>query len=71
MIRESNRENVKKSISSGRISTGTGLNQDQSLQRAGDTHWGSYYRTLSTLIQLFPSIVSVLNYVAKEGFQEK
>ena len=67
MIRESNRENVKESISSGRISTGTGLNQDQSLQRAGDTRWGSHYRTLSSLIQLFPSIVSVLNYVAKEG----
>ena len=67
MIRESNRENVKKSISSGRISTGTGLNQDQSLQRAGDTRWGSHYRTLSSLIQLFPSIVSVLKYVSKEG----
>ncbi|KAM3315759.1 hypothetical protein ACQJBY_034095 [Aegilops geniculata] len=66
-IRESNRENVKKSISSGRISTGTGLNQDQSLQRAGDTRWGSHYRTLSSLIQLFASIVSVVNYVAKEG----
>ncbi|XBI07244.1 hypothetical protein VPH35_135174 [Triticum aestivum] len=35
MIRETNRENVKKAISVGRISTGTGLNQDQSLQRAG------------------------------------
>ena len=67
MIKETNRENVKKSISSGRISTGTGLNQDQSLQRAGDTRWGSHYRTLSSLIQLFPSIVSVLKYVSKEG----
>ena len=67
MIRETNRENVKKAISSGRISTGTGLNQDQSLQRAGDTRWGSHYRTLSSLIQLFPSIVSVLKCVSKEG----
>ncbi|XP_044948731.1 uncharacterized protein LOC123398314 [Hordeum vulgare subsp. vulgare] len=57
MIRETNRENVKRGISSGRISTGTGLNQDQSLQRAGDTRCGSHYRTLSSLIQLFPSIV--------------
>jgi hypothetical protein len=67
MIRETHRENVKKAISSGNISTDTGLNQDQSLQRAGDTRWGSHYRTLSGLVQLFPSVISVLKYVAKEG----
>jgi hypothetical protein len=67
MIRETHRENVKKAISSGNISTSTGLNQDQSLQRAGDTRWGSHYRTLSGLVQLFPSVISVLKYVAKEG----
>ena len=67
MIKEIHRENVLKAISSGKISTGTGLNQDQSLQRAGETRWGSHYRTLSGLVQLFPSVITVLKYVSKEG----
>jgi hypothetical protein len=44
-----------------------GLNQDQSVHRARETHWGSHYRTLSGLVQLFPLVISVLKYVAKEG----
>lgn len=71
MIREKYREEIKKAIGAGWISTGTGQHQDQSLQRAGDTRWGSHYRTLSSLVTLFPSIVSVLKYVEKEGKSEK
>ena len=62
---------VIKAIGSGKISTGTGLNQDQSLQRAGDTRWGSHYRTLSGLVKLFSATISVLKYVAKEGKGDK
>ena len=67
MIKEKHRDDIRKAIGSGRISTGTGLNQDQTLQRAGDTRWGSHYRTLSSIVKLFPAIVSVLKYVQKEG----
>ncbi|XP_037410385.1 uncharacterized protein LOC119273263 [Triticum dicoccoides] len=62
MIREKHREEVIKAIGSGQISTGTGLNQEQTLQRAGDTRWGSHYRTLSSLVKLFPSVMSILKY---------
>ena len=71
MIREKHREDVIKAIGSGQISTGRGLNQDQTLQRAGDTRWGSHYRTLSSLVKLFPAVMSVLKYVEKEGKNEK
>ena len=67
MITEKHRDDIRKAIGSGRISTGTGLNQDQTLQRAGDTRWGSHYRTLSSIVKLFPAVVSVLKYVQKEG----
>lgn len=71
MIKEKHRDDIRKAIGSGRISTGTGLNQDQTLQRAGDTRWGSHYRTLSSIVKLFPAIVSVLKYVQKEGKSDK
>jgi hypothetical protein len=48
-------------------STGTGLNQEQSLQRAGDTRWGSHYRTLLSINNLFPDVIDVLKYVEKDG----
>ena len=71
MIREKQREIIQAAICSGKIGTGTGLHQDQSLQRAGDTRWGSHFRTLSSLINLFPVLIDVLKYVEKEGKKEK
>ena len=68
MIREKHREEVIKAIGSGQIRTGTGLNQEQTLQRAGDTRWGSHYKTLSS--SLF-SVMYVLKYVEKEGKSDK
>ena len=67
MIRESQQERVKKAIGSGQLNSGTGLNQEQSLQRAGDTHWGSHYKTLKSLSNLYPKVIEVLQYVEKEG----
>jgi hypothetical protein len=67
MIRESQQERVKKAIGSGQLNSGTGLNQEQSLQRAGDTRWGSHYKTLKSLSNLYPEVIEVLQYVEKEG----
>jgi len=67
MIRESQQERVRKAIGTGQLTSGTGLNQEQSLQRAGDTRWGSHYRTLKSLSNLFPEVIEVLQYVEKEG----
>lgn len=64
---ESQRERVKKAISNGQLSSGTGLNQEQSLQRAGDTRWCSYYKTLNSLKNLFSCLIEVLQYVEKDG----
>uniref|UniRef100_J3L0C5 DUF4371 domain-containing protein n=1 Tax=Oryza brachyantha TaxID=4533 RepID=J3L0C5_ORYBR len=46
MIRESQQERLKKAIGNGQICIGTGLNQEKSLQRPGDTRWCSHYKTL-------------------------
>ncbi|XP_010558839.1 PREDICTED: zinc finger MYM-type protein 1-like [Tarenaya hassleriana] len=67
MIRESHRIKVNEEINNGEISTGTGLNQDITLQRPGNTRWGSHYKTLLRLVELFSSIIEVLEYVENDG----
>jgi hypothetical protein len=67
MIRESQQDRVSKAIGSGQLSSGTGLNQEQALQRAGDTRCSSHYKTLHSLRSLFPDVIEVLQYVEKEG----
>ncbi|KAI3697822.1 hypothetical protein L6452_30919 [Arctium lappa] len=63
MVRESQKEKVQEVIGSGETETGSGLNQELSLGRPGDTRWGSHYKTLKRLVDLFPSVIEVLQYV--------
>ncbi|KAG6424924.1 hypothetical protein SASPL_115347 [Salvia splendens] len=56
ILREKQRENILEKIASDEITTGTGLNQEMSLKRPGDTRWSSHYGTLINLIHLFSSI---------------
>ncbi|XP_019087433.1 PREDICTED: zinc finger MYM-type protein 1-like [Camelina sativa] len=67
MIRENYRKIVEEGISNGEIKTGTGLNQEVSLQRPGTTRWGSHYKTLLRLVELFSYVVKVLEYIQDEG----
>jgi len=63
MLIESQKEKVQKTIDSGEIETGSGLNQELSLVRAGDTRWGSHYKTLLRLVDLYSYVIEVLQYV--------
>ncbi|XP_065618522.1 uncharacterized protein LOC136062845 [Quercus suber] len=49
------------------LETGKGLNQMVTLQRPGDTHWGSHYKSVSNLIKLFSPICEVLLKIMDEG----
>jgi len=66
MIRDINYEQVQKALGCGQLETGTGLNQEQCLQRPGDTRWSSHYKTLKSLVNMFPTIVEVLKVVEKD-----
>jgi hypothetical protein len=57
---------VSKALCCGQLETGTGLNQEQGLQRPGDTRWSSHYKTLKSLFDMFPTIVKVLEVVRKD-----
>ncbi|XP_013628198.1 PREDICTED: uncharacterized protein LOC106334457 [Brassica oleracea var. oleracea] len=60
VVKEKYREEVKKGISSGEISTGKGKNQERSLPRPSNTRWGSHHKTLVRLVELF-SILQEFN----------
>ncbi|XP_024190666.1 uncharacterized protein LOC112194680 [Rosa chinensis] len=46
---------------------GRGLNQETTLKRAGDTRWSSHYGTLISIINLFPSLVELLEEIKEDG----
>jgi hypothetical protein len=66
MIRDINLEEMSKALGCGQLTTCTWLNQEQCLQRPGDTRWGSHGKTLKSLVDLFRSVIKVLEYVGEE-----
>ena len=53
------------------IETGSGLNQESSITKVGDTHWGSHFRTFTSLMTIYGSIIEVLEEVRKDTSFEK
>ena len=58
---------IFKAISDGELMTRTDLNQESDLARASDTRWGSHYATLMSLINMFTSVIKVLELVHDDG----
>ncbi|CAA0840158.1 TTF-type zinc finger protein with HAT dimerisation domain [Striga hermonthica] len=54
-------------IQSGEISTGTGLNQETSLARPGATRWGSHYRTIKRMLEMWDAVQDVLDTIESEA----
>ncbi|XP_016648930.1 PREDICTED: zinc finger MYM-type protein 1-like [Prunus mume] len=51
---------VIEALDNGEISSGSGLNQEITVKRVGETRWSSHYGTLISIINLFPSIIELL-----------
>ena len=66
IMREINHEQLTKALGCGQLETGRGLNQEQCLQRPGDTRWNSHYKTLKGLVDMFSTIIEVLKVVEKD-----
>ena len=66
MIRVINLKEVSKALGCGLLETGTGLNQEQCLQRPRDTRWSSHCKSLRSLVNLFQTIIKVLEFVENE-----
>ena len=70
MLRQSQAQHVAQALEAGEIDSGTGLNQELGLKRPRDMRWGSHFKCLLNIINLFPSIVEVLVYIGKHGSSE-
>ncbi|KAL6509305.1 hypothetical protein OROGR_022615 [Orobanche gracilis] len=68
MIRDVQAQKVAQALEIGELETGTGLNQERGLMRPGDTRWGSHFKTLLNVINLFSTIVEVLMIIGGNGF---
>ncbi|XP_060170419.1 uncharacterized protein LOC132601340 [Lycium barbarum] len=66
LLRQHQAAKLEKLLISGEMHTGRGLNQERGLQQPGDTRWGSHYKTLHNFINIFPSILYVLEFAACE-----
>ncbi|XP_047267781.1 uncharacterized protein LOC107858541 [Capsicum annuum] len=67
LLRHHQAEYLKQLLESGEAHTGQGFNQERGLQRPGDTHWGSHFKTLDNFLVIFSTIVHVLGVIEIEG----
>ena len=58
---------VSESLKHSELSSGQGLNQETTLKHACDIHWGSHYGTLLILINMFSSMIEVLEIIVEDG----
>ncbi|XP_078171495.1 uncharacterized protein LOC144565578 [Carex rostrata] len=66
-LRDEARINVVEAISSEEIVTGSGLKQESSLARTGDTRWSSHFNTLNSLVVLFLPTFKVIEQIEMDG----
>ncbi|KAH1221067.1 Zinc finger MYM-type protein 1 [Glycine max] len=71
LLRDKQVSQFAKLIEEGQIETDSGLNQESSIARAGDTRWGSHFRTLTSLMTIYGAIIEVLEEVGKDTSFEK
>ncbi|XP_049367162.1 uncharacterized protein LOC125832066 [Solanum verrucosum] len=67
-FRDSKKKRIQEALDRGELTTGTGLHQELGLIRAGDTRWGSHYKSFSNFILMFGSIVDVLDALVVDAY---
>ncbi|RCW19135.1 hypothetical protein GLYMA_12G115000v4 [Glycine max] len=71
LLRDKQVSQFAKLIEEGQIEIDSGLNQESSIARAGDTRWGYHFRTLTSLMTIYGAIIEVLEEVGKDTSFEK
>ncbi|KAK1382349.1 zinc finger MYM-type protein 1-like [Heracleum sosnowskyi] len=64
-LREKQAVRVVEALSLGEIETGSGLNQERGLGRPCDTRWGSHFKTILNVLDLYPTILESLDAIAE------
>ncbi|XP_071905943.1 uncharacterized protein [Coffea arabica] len=66
-LKEAQAIEVATKIANGELETGRGFNQIGTLKRVGDTRWGSYLDSISSLLKMFNATCVVLSNIAVDG----
>ncbi|KAK1358124.1 hypothetical protein POM88_051380 [Heracleum sosnowskyi] len=64
-LREKQAIRVVEALSLGELETGSGLNQERGLGRPSDTRWGSHFKTILNVLDLYPTILESLDAIAE------
>ncbi|XP_039015479.1 zinc finger MYM-type protein 1-like [Hibiscus syriacus] len=67
LIKGKQAEKIAKAFENGEIVIGKGLNQELSLGRPGDTRWGSHYKLIFNVIDLYSTIHEVLDLMCNDA----
>ncbi|KAL3652290.1 hypothetical protein CASFOL_001971 [Castilleja foliolosa] len=67
ILRQAEHDRLVGLLESMEISSGTGLNQTTSLCRPCDTRWGTHYTTICRLMDMWVSVVTVLQTIFDDG----
>ena len=68
-LRQKEHERRVERLENGEITSGMGKIQETSLHRPGDTRWGSHYIIVVRLIDMWPSVLEVLQIVFDDSTQ--
>lgn len=71
LLRDKRVTHFAKLIEESQIETGSGLNQESSIARVGDTRRGSHFRTFTSLMTLYGAIIVLLEEVGNAMSFEK
>ncbi|XP_016488457.2 uncharacterized protein LOC107808446 [Nicotiana tabacum] len=66
-FRDSQNEKLQEALDMGELKTGRCLNQELGLVRAGDTRWGSHFKSFGNFIHMFGSIIDVLDALVEDA----
>ncbi|KAH7672367.1 Ribonuclease H-like protein [Dioscorea alata] len=66
-LRQHHHDRLVEQLEKVEIVSGKGKNQESSLARPGDTHWGLHYTTILRLICIWTSILEILQNVHDDG----
>ncbi|XP_042386942.1 uncharacterized protein LOC121978705 [Zingiber officinale] len=67
LLKEKHLDFIVETLERGEISSGRELNQETTLQRAGDIRWGSHYNSLISLISMFSAVNNVLEMISEDN----
>ena len=70
-IRERQAQRLLQALDLGEVMSGKGLNQEVSLSRPCATRWGSHFKTIVRVLDLYPTIFDVLDFIGEVSITEK